>query len=499
MAEKTYSPFQLEQLEVMKKLLGFTEGIEANVVSIFYKNPNSLYDFPNLSIHNFHHNIWKVYFNIIYDLVVKQNKEIIDEYVIEFYLEQHSSLKEKYDEYGGYETIIKASEYVEIKNIFGYVGELTKWCSIWDLNKTGYPIKNKLSEYADMSTDELYADIEAKINNVFLKNIDNINKAYDISDGIDEFIEKLEEGMLVGLPYLNMPILSNETGGSLEGNITLVGATSNTGKSSFVRNSYITQLIQLKEPCIVMLNEENLQRMQRELIVYYANNFLHYDLDKTELRNGKWKEETKNIILKSVGWIKSMKKDKLLTIIPFKEYNTNSAVRTINKYSSLGVKHFCLDTFKLDSGVVSKQARLEMVQNMVKLYDTVKEESRNVHLLCTFQLSKNSENQRYFTQDNIGEAKSIIDVSSTGIMMRDVKMDEIGEDSSNKIVVYKDEVDSQGAVRHIIIPLDPSKHYQIIFIVKTREGSKSKQIVIEHDLGKNIIKEIGYTYIKNDR
>ena len=47
--------------------------------------------------------------------------------------------------------------------------------------------------------------------------------------------------------------------------------------------------------------------------------------------------------------------------------------------------------------------------------------------------------------------------------------------------------------------LDKEKRYQIIFIIKNREGSANTyQIVVEHDMSRNVMKEIGMTHVPID-
>ena len=49
------------------------------------------------------------------------------------------------------------------------------------------------------------------------------------------------------------------------------------------------------------------------------------------------------------------------------------------------------------------------------------------------------------------------------------------------------------------VKLDKDKHYQILFIIKNREGSANRyQVVIEHDMSRNIIKEVGITNVPVD-
>ena len=49
------------------------------------------------------------------------------------------------------------------------------------------------------------------------------------------------------------------------------------------------------------------------------------------------------------------------------------------------------------------------------------------------------------------------------------------------------------------VELDKKKNYQILFVVKNREGSSNDyQIVVEHDLSRNTFKEIGITIVPVD-
>ena len=162
----------------------------------------------------------------------------------------------------------------------------------------------------------------------------------------------------------------------------------------------------------------------------------------------------------------------------------------------MGVKYFLLDTFKLDAGKVNDNSWLEMQQNMVEINDVVKPEAKNLHILITFQLAKGSAKQRFYTQDNIGVAKNIIDPASTCIMVRDLFDDECtGE--KRELKVYR--LEGKNNKSKIPQKLEHGKRYQILFIIKNREGSANTyQIVVEHDMSRNTIKEIGITNVPVD-
>lgn len=494
LTKKKITPYEQELLKATKKVKEYKLSCEANIVSILWKDPEMYYAYDGLKLEHFSENVWRVYWTIGYDIIIKEKKQALDEVTVGLYLEKHPKLSKKYDEYGGYEKIEQAKEYVKIKNIEGYVDELNKWNTVLKLLKMKFPVYDRLDEFVDMSADEIYEEYEAKLNHVFI-NVDGKDKTYDIADGIDELIEELNEGSAVGLPYYNSPLLTKEIGGSLEGNITLIGGLSGVGKTTFLRNTKIPSIIENGERMVIMINEEGKKKWQRELLVWVANNIIKKDLQKYTVRDGKYDKETRQLLYDSAKWIKKNKD--IIKLKPFEKYTTSKAIKTIKKYASMGVKYFALDTYKADSTTLNSEAFwFNMQQNMVEIYNTIKSEVKNVHIDVTFQLAKSSSRQRYYTQDNIGMAKNIVDVASTCLMMRKPFADEY-EGEKNKLKCYR--LEGKNGRSKIPFTLKKDKHYQLIFIVKNREGSTNEyQIVVEHDLSRNVYKEIGICEVPVD-
>lgn len=494
-SSKKLTPYQEELLKAVKTVKEYKLACEANIVSIYYKKPDLMYDFE-LKLEDFTENTWRVYWQIAYDIVIKEHKPVLDDVTIGLYLEKHSKLRQKYDDYGGYETIEKATEYVKTENLGGYIAELNKWNTVLMMLKNKFPVYDRLSEFADMSLDDIYVEYEAILNHIFI-NADEDIQSYSIEEGIDDLIDELNEGLAVGLPYYEMPLLNKETGGQLTGNITLVGGLSNMGKTTLTRSLCIPASIKNGEKLVIIINEESRKKWQREMLVWVANNIYKFDLQKFVVRDGKYSDEVMDMLRKCANWIKEKASDNTVTIIPFNKYRTEKAVKVIKKYASLGVKYFILDTYKADSGSRSDKMWLEMQQSMVDIYDTIKTDGgKDVHIVITFQLAKSSARQRFYSQDNIGQAKNIVDVASTCLMIRDVFEDEYtGE--KNALKVYK--LEGKNGKSKIPVNLDHDKHYQLIFIVKNREGAANNyQIVIEHDMSRNLLKEVGFTSVPVD-
>lgn len=487
------TPFQQENIEVIKAVLEYKTNCEANVVAVLWKHPDLLPQ-TNLTLEDFSNNIWKVYFTILDDIIINEKKNVIDETIVGMYLQKHSKLRKIFEEYGGYSTVADTGEYIKEEAFDGYLRELRKWNAVIKLAKYGWIDKARMSEYVDMSAEDIYDELQIRINDIFV-NIDNDIQTYDISEGLDELIDKLDDGMAIGLPYEGLPILTEETGGQYLGSITLLGGLSNSGKSTLARSACIPSVVANNEKLVIILNEEGIDKTQRELLVMVVNNILKKDLQKHILRDGDFTDETKEILREAAEWIREHIANHTITVIPLQEYKTKTVIKLIKKYTGLGVRYFLLDTFKMDAGKVTDHSWLELQQNMVAINDAIKPEANNVHIMITFQLAKGSSKQRYYTQDNIGVSKNIIDPVSTCLMIRDLFEDE-KDGEKNALKVYK--MGGQSGKSKIPVKLDGEKFYQIIFIIKNREGAHNYQLVVEHDLSRNIIKEVGFCTIAPD-
>ena len=479
---KEISVFEKLSQLTKKKVEEYKIASEANIVSIIYKNPEFLTDI-DITIKDFSINYWKVYFEIARCLYIEEGKKTLDETTVGLYLLKHPKLNAVFDEFGGYRVIEESSKYVKIENFDGYLNELKKWNVVLSMIDSGIMVYDKLSDYVDMSLEDIYNEQEAMLNHIF-SNIGNAEyTSHDIGDGIYELIDDLDEGIANGLPYHNLPKLTEETGGQILGSVNLIGGLSNIGKSTFVRNAVLPSIIKYDERIVIMLNEEDLSKWQRELLVNIANNILKKSLRKKTVRKGNFAVNDKSVLKEAADWLVENTKNKNITIITFKTFKTSRAIKVIRKYAALGVKYFILDTFKVDSGKTSEQPWISMGENMVSIYDTVKKENKNVNISITFQLAKSSSRQRYYTMDNIGVAKNIVDPASTCLMIRKIFDDEFPGESHEL-----DITDINGSK----VFLDNTKNYQLVFIVKNREGAaQTYQIVIEHDLSRNILREVG--------
>lgn len=76
-------------------------------------------------------------------------------------------------------------------------------------------------------------------------------------------------------------------------------------------------------------------------------------------------------------------------------------------------------------------------------------------------------------------------------------MDDEKVGGKNELKVYR--MGGKNGKTKIPVQLEHDKHYQLLFVVKNREGSANiYQIVVEHDMSRNILKEVGMTVVPQD-
>lgn len=495
--KKKLTAFEKQQEDVKNQVEGYKLQCECNIVGALYQDPERLYD-TELTLESFSSNVWRVFWQIAYDIVVVEKKGVLDDITIGMYLKKHPKLKEKYIEYGGYDMISKAKEdYTHTENLEGYLMEMRKWDAVLELCKYGFPVSDRISDYADMSEEEIYGEHEAYLNHIFANSSADI-KSVNAFDGIYEFIDELNRHEEAGMPFYNAKLLTAETGGfNLNGHIYGLGAASGVGKSNMAFLWVIASAIENGEKVVMMINEEDEKRIRRELIVWVANNIFKEDLQKRTLRDGGFDHDTIALLKKCADWIDEKKDEHILTVIPLEHYSVNTAIKLIKKYSSaFGVRVFILDTLKESFDAKTDEIYKSMMRDMVALYDVVKPSCKNVGLFVTYQLGKGSLKMRYLTNNEIGQAKSIVDVMSVNLMMRRPYEDEY-EGESKELHCWKPSGKSDKS--KIEFKLKKENNPMITFITKNRFGtSGGNQIISYCDLSRDTCEDIGYCSCHQD-
>ena len=484
-----------QQKECASKILEIKTPIEANLVLSLYKEPDLLYNYDFKS-EDFLVKSYKTLFEIVNRMVLQEKTKEINDISIGMFLEAYPSLKESYEEFGGWETIQMGFNYNISANFESDYFKNIKYNTLVKLLTAGFPVYENLEKpdkdgktWLDKDIQEIYEDIDREVQKIFIRANANF-KVEDLTDNGKQILDDWDKGLLVGLPFKDFPLLTQLTGGMLPRDVILFGAPSNTGKSSLVRCMVLPSLMEQEEPSLTILNEEARDKWLREEILYIANNIFKRNINKNVVKNGHFSDENRIYLYESLEWLEKMKEKKLMNFVSFPQYSTSQAIKTIKQSSNNGIKNIIIDTFKVDNDRASSNIKgWELLkENMVNLYNVARE--RSVCIIATCQLNTDA---RYLSRNYISESKGIIESVSTAIFMRTLWSDEYpGE--KNAIEVYN--MDGQNKNQKTIVPLDKDKIYMLLFVDKSREGAaRTIQVVAEVDWARNIIREIGFTKI----
>lgn len=465
---------------------------EANLVACFWKKPD-LYATYKIDDKHFTENDWRVFFIIGRD-VYATGKEKITDIEVALYLNQHPKMKEVYDNAGGYDTIQQLYEYIDISNFEGYMAEFEKWWVVEEMNKRGWVSEAELKKFIDHPVDYIYKYYTAHINDIFI-HADGDVKSHNLCSNLEQLIEDADKGLIKGIPLYNAPLVNNMIGGVRKGEITMLAGGSGAGKTTTMLQWLIPTMIYENKKIVLMLNEQDENKVRREVMTWIINNVLKKRFKKERWVQGNFTDEEKEMLHEAKEWLQDKEDKRNVTIIPLEKYNVDTVIKLINKYSAMGVEYFVLDTFKASTSS-NDAIWLEMQQDAVRLYDTIKPVANNVALWINLQLTKEVFKLRYLTMYNIGMAKNVVDVASTVILMRSILNNEKDDGKSPlEIIKYYKGTHSKHKTK---VKSDDMSNHSIFFIPKTRENGGDYQIVSKNDFGTNTFEEVGICHIAED-
>jgi replicative DNA helicase len=482
-----------------KEITKYKVTNEASVVGALWKNPE-LYSQHKINSNHFgmeeESNMWRVYF-VIGKEIVQKGKNNITEVEVDLYLDQHPKMKKVYESAGGYDTISELmTEYASEENIDGYIQEFHKWWAISELNKKGWVEFENIKEFIDYSIDDIYRTYSVPLHDIFIHTTSNI-KTYNLCSDLDSLIDRANRGLIRGIPLHNADILDKMIGGVRKGEIVMMGGISGSGKTTTMIEILLPTIIELDKQIVLMLNEQDEDKVRREMLTWIMNNIYDANFNKSRWVQGEFTEDEMNHLNTAKSWLQEKEDRKNVTIIPIEKYSADLVVKIINKYAGMGVEYFCLDTFKPSTDADSALQWQEMTRDSVKIYDAIKPATNNVGMWINLQLAKSVSKHRYLGLDSIGVAKNVVDVASTFIALRSLwNIEKSGGRKATEYIKYQSE-NSKTTIKKVVDSEDHVNH-SILFVPKSREGAGGFQVMSKNNLGLNKFEELGILYLEED-
>ena len=479
----------LEELEEARERVG------AHYVASVYK------DIDLFNAYNIHHKHLKkgspytFYFLIAEAMIRKGGYETLDIVSVDTFVKDNMSEKgwTTYKTYGGYDTIETVMGSVEEENIESYYSDVLKYSALIDLHNKGYNLEQNWKEVKKLSYKELSDYINEQFGEIFVNADLGHDVVMDIKHDIRKMVEDADKGALRGIPYASK-LLTAYTNGMRRGEITVLAGKTGEGKTFLATNLIVPQMVKAKQKLMIICNEEDIKKWQREILTYLINDIIvkeHDDLkgeafNKGRMFRGQFTQMEWRLLDLGIEKMHELFDDGLISFINLTTFSMDKAINIVRQHSSkYNTNYYILDTLKLDNDIGSDKpgdnSWLALQQASVKMYNTIKDNNRNAHILFTYQLNK--QNVSRLTLESLGMSKNIVDVASTVILTRNMTNEE--KASEGLKVMRGDNA----------VALDEASEYMILFLVKNRAGSSNKEIVLYTDKAHNIIRDVGLTVV----
>lgn len=495
---------------------------ETLCVGSFYKNPDlyveygriikSKYDFTDEAIKFFYDN---------FEIMYKTFSQTVDENKLNTFMSQDKERLKLYKKYGGYKTVTRWIELVNLDDIKNYMETIKKYSLLREYDNRGYNVDRIIAhkKFNLLKANDIYKIIRSgadKVSTEILSDEDTIKMNNNNIDFVKKWMLKPQMGL--ELPFR---LLNEMFRGLRLGKMFALAFLSNEGKTrlAVLLASYIAFV--KKEKVYFMANETDEEDIRACLLTTVINNTyfknIHgIDIGKVEreivlgvykdgegnILERKYDEKTEDFteteeeylervynnsfayrnVLKVAEWLDEQENNTIF-FERLQDYSDSNLEFKIRKMAiSRNVKYFIYDTLK---GYKDEQWSV-LKQTTTMLSDLMGE--LKCCIWADIQLTDDSVYTDIFSfsSNNIANAKQLKHVLDHLILGKRLIKEEYHK--------YK-VVPNEGVVwGEVIEPIDLNleKIYYALKVDKNRSGSKDKIPVLEVDLDKNTWSEIGY-------
>jgi energy-coupling factor transporter ATP-binding protein EcfA2 len=431
-------------------------------------------------------------------------------------LNDNEVLSTGFDERGGYDAVYNPMEMINSSNVEQYVDILNRENILLKLHEDGFNLLREIQINGKsvvpikllrkMTAAEALQYFESRISSIGIQVRSNDMEISDL-DIEDDFEEKLESGMLMGIPFdiagysqkdnstiFASPILSNISMGVNKGELTLVGGFSGTGKTSFAFSNYVMPMVYRGEQVCITANEQRKIAWQILIMVHtLVHHFKYYNLTRKKIKGGQFTDEDRRMIKLAKAYINTHYKHNIKFIKTF-DYNVRDIVREQKRlHLNHGYSSFLYDTFKAQDASDMGVARGSMVEDSKALFQFASK--YNVPQIITAQLATYLEKTSWLTSQTLSSSKQTKEVCSEIFLMRKcVNEIELDKTSKSYINPYRLKKDASGKWKKDYFEIDHTLggQFRIMFVDKTRNDEDSVAVLYKYDGHINVWHELGY-------
>ena len=480
----------------LKEINKDREKIEAPFVFCFWKDPD-LYDdykFVNEKEDETLRNEDSIFYFNLGRALYKAGFRKFDNITVYSFLQDKPNVKERFDNYGGYQEIENFKQLVNVENVSAYFDKIAKLNTLDRLCKLTFNSFEDVSKFDKMTNQQVYDFFEYKLSDISIASTHDINEESLVID--DDFIEECNSGDAVGISYgKNCPILNYLTLGVPLGEMFMVAGHSGVGKSSFSFENIVLPMIEDGVKVAIISNEMRSKDYKIMLLAHILTKELNYwGLTRKQIKMGHFNSEQKKMIEKA----KAISEEKYsnLGFIKLFDNDVGKVLKYIKKKAKRGYQCFVWDTMKGEDSLDEKMF-LQLLINSRRIFQLASKE--NIAIITTYQLALYTVNQRYLDASCLANGKQIKEVFSEMLYMRQLWADEYtDEDYDCKAYQLQRNEDGKYTKAKKMITLDPDKKYVVVFLDKTRNDEDKQQVLYEVNGRFNSWREVGYCTITNN-
>lgn len=315
----------------------------------------------------------------------------------------------------------------------------------------------------------------------------------------DDYLQNKINGVKRGISY-GLYSLSKSTRGLHLGNVSMLAAFTNAGKTTVNFNEVILSLLDSGEKVFVYSNESSIDDFKDLLLIRTLTKHLKYyrltrtklnDLDNIKKTNRQDFEEFMLKISEAKAFIDLTYKDKI-TLFSVSRYSINEFNVLMRRYSLKGYKYFLIDTMKSEeAGDLNAVGKL--VQQSRNIYEMARR--LNTHVMVSYQIASylKQNMKRVLDESCLSGSKQIAEILDILFCMRELYPDEYtGQRNEVKVFRYKKNPDGKGVFKEFHT-LESGKKYLVIFSAKNRYGAKILPTIYEFNGEFGTMMEIGFS------
>jgi len=493
---------------------------ESYLVGLFWVNPDLYLTYSEDKINHktFANRIWQLYFYLGKELS-DTGKKIFDDITVEEFVSKTTKIQKSYREYGEYQTMQEIINEVREKeeNFEGYYDEVKKFNmlrSLFELfGEQVITVKGKYN-YKNMSSEQIGTYWQDNVNKRLVL-CDSKIEEHNLLEGLEDFIEEINDKPDVGLPFDNSRDFTNVCNGWDFGHIYIFSSFSGKGKTSFAMAKVIMSCVKHKEKLLIIANEMGVREYKKLLLITIIGNEMYEWLQtkgykgfhRQNIDKGNFSDEDKEKLQEATAIIKKVTDGQhdYIKFVPLDIYTISNVEKTIRYYANRGFRRLIIDTAKPSDG--NKERWVQFTEDFEKIYKLARPNGGGLNLAVytTVQLADASVKQRYLDETCLGDAKKIKNVASVVWHMRGVWDDEFKDCKREiKVYQYRKQAGTPKGYETIEFPLEKSSDhtYMLMFTSKNRRGMSNDTgldvLVFKVSFNRNSWQEIGWTKIYKD-